>query len=294
MDERQEVKSLKKALRALTFLNVHGESTVTEVGSAIGVPRTTSYRLLETLASAGYVEKQSHSDLYRLTSLVQQLSSGFGDSDLVVEVAKPIIHQVGAEIGWPIAFATPRGKNMVVRITTDYDTSLVIDRYEIGFTTPILHAPSGFCYLAYCDETVRHAIVNQAQNTDSQPEVLRNGEAYLDYLLDRVRTRGYCNIVFPEYREGGLAVPVLIDGRAIGGLVMRYMKSTQRVAEVEAKFVPVLTRLAEDIAAAYEIRSDGGRRLSGARGPDHAISDKGTTNARPARDDGPALAHHSI
>ena len=251
MDERQEVKSLKKALRALTFLNVHGESTVTQVAGAIGVPRTTSYRLLETLASAGYVEKQPHSDVYRLTSLVQQLSSGFGDSDLVVEVAKPLVHQVGAEIGWPLALATPRGRNMVVRVTTDYDTSLVIDRYLIGFTTPILHAPSGFCYLAYCDETVRHAIVSQALCADARPEVLQNGTDFLDHLLEKVRTRGFCNILFQEYREGGLAVPIIIDGRAVGGLVMRYMKSSQRPVEVEARFVPVLQKLVDDIVAAY-------------------------------------------
>ena len=36
MYERQEVKSLKKALRALTFLNCHGESTVTEVAGSRG------------------------------------------------------------------------------------------------------------------------------------------------------------------------------------------------------------------------------------------------------------------
>lgn len=267
MDERQEVKSLKKALRALTFLNVHGESTVTQVACAIGVPRTTSYRLLETLASAGYVEKQPHSDVYRLTSLVQQLSSGFGDSDLVVEIAKPLVHQIGADIGWPLALATPRGRNMVVRVTTDYDTSLVIDRYLIGFSTPILHAPSGFCYLAYCDETVRHAIVSQALCADTKPEVLQNGTDYLDHLLEKVRTRGFCNILFREYREGGLAVPILIDGRAVGGLVMRYMKSSQRPAEVEARFVPVLQKLADDIVAAYldRIRSTDTHSIATAR-----------------------------
>lgn len=251
MDERQEVKSLKKALRALTFLNVHGESTVTEVACAIGVPRTTSYRLLETLASAGYVEKQDHSDLYRLTSLVQQLSSGFGDSDLVVEIAKPLVQQVGADIAWPLALATPRGKNMAVRVTTDYDTSLVIDRYVVGFLTPILHAPSGFCYLAFCDETVRHALICEAEGTDPKPDVLQHGLAHLDYLLDQVRTRGFCNILYPEYREGGLAVPLLIDGRAVGGIVMRYMKSTQRPQEVEAKYVPILKQLADDVVKAY-------------------------------------------
>ena len=254
MDERQEIKSLKKALRALTFLNSNGESTVTQVAVAIGVPRTTSYRLLETLASEGYVEKQAHSDVYRLTSLVQRLSSGFGDADLVVEVAKPLVRQVGEDIGWPVALAIPRGKDMVVRISTDHDTSLAIDRYMIGFATPMLHSPTGLCYLAYCDDEARDAIVQQSHSADSAAEPVGADRKHLDYLLDQVRIRGFSHIRFAEYREGGLAVPLVIGGRVIGGLVMRYIKTTLKLADIQDTFFPILQQLAEDIAAAYEVR----------------------------------------
>jgi IclR family mhp operon transcriptional activator len=255
MDERQEVKSLKKALRALTFLNTHGESTVTEVACAIGVPRTTAYRLLETLAAEGYMEKQPHSVVYRLTSMVQRLSAGFGDTDLVVEVAKPLIHHTGEEIGWPIAFATPRGKDMVVRVITDHDTTLAIDRYMIGFTTPILHAPSGFCYLAYCDEDTREQVVEMTREAHPGMDSLRFDNDYLEYMFAQVRARGFCHILFSEYSEGGLAVPVVIGGRPIGGLVMRYIKSAMRSHEVESRYAPRLRELAARIAAEYEMRA---------------------------------------
>jgi IclR family mhp operon transcriptional activator len=255
MDERQEVKSLKKALRALTFLNTHGESTVTEVACAIGVPRTTAYRLLETLAAEGYTEKQPHSVVYRLTSMVQRLSAGFGDTDLVVEVAKPLIHHTGDEIGWPIAFATPRGKDMVVRVITDHDTTLAIDRYMIGFTTPILHAPSGFCYLAYCDEDTREQVVEMTREAHPAMDSMRFDSDYLDYMFAQVRARGFCHILFSQYSEGGLAVPVVIGGRPIGGLVMRYIKSAMRSQEVESRYAPRLRELAARIAAEYEIRA---------------------------------------
>lgn len=254
MDERQEIKSLKKALRALTFLNRNGESTVTEVAVGIGVPRTTSYRLLETLASEGYVEKQQHCDLYRLTSQVESLSAGFRDTDLVVEVAKPLVTRVGAAIGWPLAFATPRGKDMVVRIATDHDTSLAIDRYAIGFSTPTLFAPAGFCYLAFCDEETRKTIIETSSLLDPQPEVLRHGATYLEYLLEQVRLRGYSHVVYPEYREGGLAVPLVIGGRVVGGIVMRYIKMGLKVEQLDREYAPILKRLGEDIAAAYEAR----------------------------------------
>ncbi len=250
MHERQEVKSLKKALRALTFLNCNGESTVTEVACAIGVPRTTSYRLLETLASEGYVEKQQHSHIYRLTSQVQKLSSGFGDSDLVVEVAKPRVNRVGEAVRWPLALATPMGCDMVVRVATDHDTPLAIDRYCIGFRTPMLHAPSGLCYLAFCDDDKRDSILEMARRDSPSSERDMN----LEYMLDQIREQGFCHRRYAQYREAGLAVPLFADGRVVGGIVMRYTKSTMKAAQLEERYVPIVRDLAADISAAYDRR----------------------------------------
>ncbi len=254
MDERQEIKSLKKALRALTFLNCNGESTVTDVACAIGVPRTTSYRLLETLASEGYVEKQDHSHLYRLTSLVQRLSSGFGESDLVVEIAKALIQRVGAKVRWPLALATPQCADMVVRIGTDYDTPLAIDRYFIGFKTPMIHAPAGLCYLAHCEDDQRDSILEMAARSEPGGRLRSEQLSNIEFHLNDIRQRGFCHIRFPQYREAGLAVPIFADGKPMGGIVMRYIKSTMRTAQIEDLYVPIMLKLAADIALAYERR----------------------------------------
>jgi IclR family mhp operon transcriptional activator len=252
MHERQEVKSLKKALRALTFLNANGESTVTEVACAIGVPRTTSHRLLETLASEGYVEKQPHSHIYRLTSLVQKLSSGFGNADLVVEVAKPRVIRAGAAVRWPLALATPSGSDMVVRIATDHDTPLAIDRYYIGFRTPMTHAPAGLCYLAFCEDDQRASILEAPPR--SRPAEDPKPDLDLEYTLEQIRQQGFCNRRFAQYREGGLAVPVFADGRVVGGIVMRYTKSAMKAGALEELYVPILRDLAANISAAYDRR----------------------------------------
>jgi IclR family mhp operon transcriptional activator len=252
MQDGQGVKSLKKALRALTFLNNNGESTVSEVARGIGVPRPTAYRLLQTLSSEGYLEKQPHSDVYRMTSLVQRLSSGFSDSDMIIEVANPLINALGEEIRWPLALATPRGDNMVVRVTTDYDTSLAIDRYMIGFTTPILHSPTGLCYLAYCDEDVRETISANATASNYLPEDYPYQGPHFAYYLQQIRSRGYCHICYKEYPEGGLAVPLVVGGKIIGGLIMRYMKSIVLPDQLETKYLPMMQQLARDISTAYD------------------------------------------
>ncbi len=257
MQDQEGVKSVKKVLRALRFLNSHGESTVSDVARGIGVPRTTAYRLLHTLSGEGYVEKQPHSDVYRITSLVKRLSSGFGDSELIIEVASPLITRAGAEIRWPLAFATPSGENMVVRITTDFDTAMAVDRYMIGFATPILRSPTGLCYLAHCDEDIRRPIIAAAETSDHAPDYFIYQGRHLEYFLMQVRSRGYCNICYKEYPEGGLAVPVMIEGRMVGGLIMRYMKSILMQDQLESQYLPIMRRLADDISTAYDMQVAG-------------------------------------
>jgi IclR family mhp operon transcriptional activator len=252
MQDQQEVKSVKKVLRALMFLNSNGESTVSEVARGIGVPRPTAYRLMQTLSSEGYLKKQPHSDVYRMTSLVQRLSSGFSDRDMIIEVATPLIKRAGAEIRWPLALATPRGENMVVRITTDYDTSLAIDRYMIGFTTPMRHSPTGLCYLAYCDEEIRDSLIASGGSSGLSTEHYAYDGPHLDYYLQQIRQRGYCHICYKEYPEGGLAVPLVVGGNVIGGIIMRYMKSIVKSDQLETKYLGELQQLVEDISAAYD------------------------------------------
>ena len=88
----------------------------------------------------------------------------------------------------------------------------------------------------------------------SNVTVLRNNGEELAYILSQVRARGFCHIRFAEYREGGLAVPLVVGGRVVGGIIMRYIKSTLKVRQLEEDFFPILRGLAEDISAAYEAR----------------------------------------
>lgn len=282
MDTRQEVKSLKKALRALAFLNQHVDSTATEVASAISVPRPTAYRILETLASEGYVEKQPHSGIYRITSRVSHLASGFREQELLLEIAKPYVYELGAELGWPISMTTPSAPYMVTRITTDFDCAKVIDRYHLGFSIPMVSSTSGYCYLASLEGremegTLDWALREAKRHPDSNcPDAMRYMDTHnsfnhmarfnnldreeIDYLLNVIRLQGFCNIEHKSYREGNLAVPLLIDGRPVGGLVLRYIKSVlKNTGKIVDFYVPKLKEASTAIFKEYQERRDAQR-----------------------------------
>src|SRR5277367_2466064 len=114
MDSTRPIRALMRGLDALTFLNLRAAATVSEVAHEIHLPRTTVYRILETLCSTGFVYRDNRDERYRLTILVRGLSGGFDDEAWVTEIAKPVIGDLGREIVWPISIATLSGTTMMV------------------------------------------------------------------------------------------------------------------------------------------------------------------------------------
>ncbi len=96
MESTRPIRALVRGLDALTVLNSRDGATVSEVAQEIRLPRTTVYRILETLCNAGFVFRDASDDRYRLTILVRSLSHGFDDEEWVGQIAKPCLIELGA------------------------------------------------------------------------------------------------------------------------------------------------------------------------------------------------------
>ena len=94
MESTRPIRALMRGLDALTVLNLRDGATVSEVAHEIRLPRTTVYRILETLCNAGFVFRDESDDRYRLTIMVRALSGGFDDEAWVTQIAKPLIHEL--------------------------------------------------------------------------------------------------------------------------------------------------------------------------------------------------------
>jgi IclR family mhp operon transcriptional activator len=103
MESTRPIRALIRGLDALTVLNSRDGATVSEVAQEIRLPRTTVYRILETLCAAGFIFRDASDDRYRLTVMVRALSGGFDDDAWVTQIAKPLITDLGREIVWPIS-----------------------------------------------------------------------------------------------------------------------------------------------------------------------------------------------
>src|SRR5258708_29714072 len=82
-ESTRPIRALNRGLDVLTALNRLERAAINTLASAVRLPRTTTYRILETLRLAGYVERDAHDECYRPTIMVRALSDGFDDEAMV-------------------------------------------------------------------------------------------------------------------------------------------------------------------------------------------------------------------
>jgi len=249
MSIRPNLSSLKRGLRALSLLNLRETLTASDLGTELRLPRTTARRVLDTLVEEGYAEKVPREHKYRLTPMVNMLSSGFSDESWIAHVAEPLLSRKTIEIGWPLVVATPSGDQMMVRVSTDRLTPLALDHFGVGFKTPMVHGTSGHVMLAFMSQQHRELTLQVIRSSPDPKQALAREDARIRKMLNLVRSQGYAHIIYREYPEASVGVPIFLNGIARACLLMGYVKAAIRPAEIVEKYVPQLKSLSETITA---------------------------------------------
>jgi len=84
-------------------------------------------------------------------------------------------------------------------------------------------------------------------------------------MLKVVRTQGYAHIIYKEYPEASVGVPIFLNGVARACLLMGYVKAAIKPAQIVDKYVPLLKVLSAEITAGVadmRLRRRAGQRLS--------------------------------
>ena len=249
MASHDNLSSLKRGLRALSVLNLREVVTATELAAELRLPRTTARRVLDTLVEEGYAEKITREYKYRLTPMVNVLSSGFSDESWIAHVAEPLLARKTIEIGWPLVVATPSGDQMMVRVSTDRLTPLALDHFGVGFKTPMLHGTSGHVMLAFMSQQHREATLQVIRSSTDPKQALAREDARIRSIVNLVRAQGFAHIIYKEYPEASVGVPIFLNGVARACLLMGYVKAALKPAQIVDAYVPQLKSLSEAITA---------------------------------------------
>ena len=231
------------------MLNHHNGATVSEVATSIDLPRTTTYRILETLCVAGYAYRAASDDRYRLTIMVRGLSDGFDDEAWVTQIARPYIYELCREIVWPVAVATLSGSHMLIRQTTDHQSPLAVEKRGPGFRVSILGSAAGLCYLAFCPKEQRDSLLDiLARSKKEADKPAKNRKKVLESLVE-TRKRGFA-VSHRQRRisdELSCSVPIVANERLLASLTFRCSSSAVPEEEAIRRFVPKMKEVANQI-----------------------------------------------
>jgi len=250
MSSTRPIRALLRGLEVLHVLNRHNGATVSEVAGEIDLPRTTTYRILETLCVAGYAYRAESDDRYRLTIMVRGLSDGFDDEAWITLIARQFMYDLCREVVWPIAIATLSGNTMLIRQTTDHTSPLAVEKRGPGFRVAILGSAAGLCYLAFCPKEQRDTLLDiLSRSKDPANQAARNKKKIYETLVE-TRQRGFA--VWHRKRrvsdETSLSVPIIVEERLLAVLTMRFASTAVEEQEAIERFVPLLKRSAQEIS----------------------------------------------
>jgi IclR family mhp operon transcriptional activator len=252
-DSTRPIRALNRGLDVLTELNRLERAAINTLASAVDLPRTTTYRILETLRLAGYVERDPHDDCYRPTIRVRALSEGFDDEAMVAHIAKPHLAGLCSQIVWPVAIATPSGATMMIREATDHQSPLAIEHYGAGVRVPMLASAPGRAYLAFCATSQREALIDLLSRSSLPEDRLARNRQEVDRLINETRTQGYgmSQRARRVSEEVSLAVPLKVKDRIIAAVSVRYASTAVPLRVALDQFLPKMREIAAKIEAEF-------------------------------------------
>jgi IclR family mhp operon transcriptional activator len=252
-ESTRPIRALARGLDVLTTLNRLERAPINTLASAVRLPRTTTYRILETLRLAGYVDRDPHDVCYRPTILVRALSDGFDDEAMVAHIAKPHLAALGAQIVWPVAVATPSGATMMIRETTDHQSPLALEQYSAGVRVPMLSSAAGRAYLAFCSGQQRDALLELLSRSSLPEDRVARNRIEVERLLAETRTQGFgmAHRARRVSEETSLAIPVRVKDRILATVTVRYAATAVPLRTAVEQFLPKMREVAQRIETEF-------------------------------------------
>lgn len=257
LDEGREstrpIRALSRGLEVLTALNRLERAAINTLAGAVRLPRTTTYRILETLRLAGYVDRDEQDDCYRPTIKVRSLSEGFDDEAMVAHIAKPHLAALGAQIVWPVAVATPAGATMMIRETTDRQSPLALEQYRAGVRVPMLGSAAGRAYLAFCSGQERDALLELLARSSLPEDRLARSRIEVERLLSETRSQGFgmAHRARRVSEETSLAIPVRAKNRVLATITVRYAATAVPLRTAVEQFLPKMREVVQQIETEF-------------------------------------------
>lgn len=239
----KQVRVLEKTLDILEALKHHGTGAgLAEVSRAVAMPKATVYRILTTLETRGYLDRETDGG-YRIAGKLFALQRDQSPRQNLLRVAPPIMERLAAECRETVNLGTLDGGEVVVIATAESPQSVRMAS-KVGNRRCMHTTGLGKVLLAGMTD----AAVKRLVQVKGLPKLTPNSiatQAELLAELQRIRRQGYAVDNQENEMEGRcVAMPLSEAALSISGPVFRM--DMKRVRAV----LPLLRRACDEISAA--------------------------------------------
>ncbi|WP_448659121.1 IclR family transcriptional regulator [Sphingomonas sp. CJ99] len=242
---------IDKMLDILDLLHGSGEGeSIGAICDATGVPRSTVYRILNTLAARGIVSKLADGRFrlgFRLITLAQGVRHELSRADLI-KAAQPVLAELAAQTGETCKLSVVTGDRAEV-IDVVQSTRDMAPTSRVGSTFAMHAGAASKLLLAYSAPAVADRVLSGelerfTDETMTDAQAVR--AALIDIRAEGVsRDRGEWNAAVHA-----LAAPVFgFDGTAIAALSVTYFAQPDGAAQ-ERRILPILLSAAQNLSKA--------------------------------------------
>ena len=262
----------EKTMLLMELLAISEEPlSLREMAGRTGIPRSTVHRIMQSLESFGWVEKDSSQGCYRPGMGFFFLAGQENAFESLLALGLPVMKQLVEKTGQTALISVLQGYQgrCVASVPSPRAVQFVAKK---GMVFPLNGGATGKILLAYAPEALRHFVLfehplkKHTEKTVTDPhKILRE--------LQEIRLRGYA-FSTEEFmpRTAALSVPLFDEEhRFLGQLgISGHMEDFR---EYEREFLPKMLQAPRDIAAALERnqKSRQGQRMERMHGTPHTI-----------------------
>jgi len=269
----KHVRAIERGLAILDAVARNENSSAAQISTYSGVPRTTVYRILETLENLGYVRRSDEGKIFHLTTKIRMLTANIDSSSLLGEIAFPIMEELVEEILWPSSLTIIDHDAMRIVETTHHLSPHSVHRNAVGTRLPLLTTALGRAYLCFCGEAERHALLGNVARLYDVATMARHLEQ-LRHLQKSTRENGFASSNGDtDPRFASLAVPIYKDGSVVAAMNLIFFRKTMKLETAVERYLPTLNSAVQRIEQEISqkeidiVRRSPPRRSAQSRGP---------------------------
>ncbi len=251
------IESLQRGLQVLSLFSRENPSfTLTEIKDHAELNKTTAFRVVSTLETAGFLERDPDTKRYRPGLRVLQLGFSALSSLEFRQVARPYLEKLAREVKQTVSLSVLDGME-VVYVDRVRQQNIIGVMLGLGSRIPAHCASMGKAMLAVLPANVLRQRLDQADLPACTPNTITNRRE-LEANLARVRQLGYA-LNDEEWVLGlrSTAAPILSeDGTSVGSVNVSVSTAETTLEALESQLSPLVRTTAQAISAALGYMSD--------------------------------------